>query len=508
MAAQLDRARARVRFLQHARCGNRRTPPRGGSEPSSPEDARRWHAACEHAVDRYLRPAGTPGVQGLPQSMSLRSLAEVTRWSRAALLLLPLVMGSALVGGAVSSRQRTHEASELLIRGQVDGFVRSLAQAFRSAEGIPAEDVLADALAELEGDGLRYIGLLDRSGAVRVEAGKASATSIDLSSIGSSRELIRLSDRMRVLVKLPPLGHARVPRSRPPRRANVWRLPPWLALEFEPVVADRLRKDADRAFVLSVIAAVALMAIAGVVYWQWRKRELLAASQERERRLAQLGEMSAVLAHEMRNPLASLKGHAQLLLERAEPDSRDWKKLERIVSEAKRLEQLSGTLLDFVRSGSIEPEPVKVLELARQAAADAGAQDPRISSSGPLERSVMLDPLRMNQVLVNLVQNAIEASGAEQPVEVDVELRGKTLLMRIRDHGPGLPPGQEAKIFDAFHTSKTHGTGLGLAIARRIVELHGGTLTAHNHAESGAVFVIELPVHWARPSLDARKGTS
>src|SRR5690606_6230871 len=124
MAAQLDRARARVRLLQHARCGNRRTPPRGGSEPSSPDDARRWHAACEHAVGRARRAAGTPRVQGWPRAMLLRSLAAVPGWSRAALLLLPLVMGSALVGGAVSSRQRTHEASELLIRGQVDGFVR------------------------------------------------------------------------------------------------------------------------------------------------------------------------------------------------------------------------------------------------------------------------------------------------------------------------------------------------------------------------------------------------
>jgi two-component system sensor histidine kinase HydH len=75
-----------------------------------------------------------------------------------------------------------------------------------------------------------------------------------------------------------------------------------------------------------------------------------------------------------------------------------------------------------------------------------------------------------------------------------VEYTERRLRIEIRDHGPGIAVGDEAKIFDAFRTNKTHGTGLGLAIAKRIVELHDGTLVGHNHPSGGAVFVIEIPV--------------
>jgi two-component system sensor histidine kinase HydH len=265
------------------------------------------------------------------------------------------------------------------------------------------------------------------------------------------------------------------------------------------VVADRLRNDADRAFALSAVTALVLMLVAGMLWWQLRRRELQVASLEHERRLAQLGEMSAVLAHEMRNPLASLKGNAQLLLEQLPSESREAKKAERVVSEATRLEALSRTLLDFVRSGSVERRPVDVVSLLRHAIDEVGPDRVELTTQGDVGRPVKLDSLRMNQVLVNLLENALDVSSDNQPVEVALEVRGQTLRVEVRDSGPGLEPGDEAKIFEAFHTKKTHGTGLGLAIARRIVQMHGGTLTARNHPEAGAVFVVELPGasgHW------------
>jgi signal transduction histidine kinase len=131
--------------------------------------------------------------------------------------------------------------------------------------------------------------------------------------------------------------------------------------------------------------------------------------------------------------------------------------------------------------------------LLRQAADAAAAGRVCITTNGSIEPNVMLDPLRMHQALVNLLQNAVQAGDAEQPIEVTIERTDRQLRIEIRDHGPGLPAGEEAKIFDAFYTSKTHGTGLGLAIARRIIELHQGTLTAHNHPNGGAVFVLEIP---------------
>ncbi|HEU5075469.1 MAG TPA: ATP-binding protein, partial [Polyangiaceae bacterium] len=214
----------------------------------------------------------------------------------------------------------------------------------------------------------------------------------------------------------------------------------------------------------------------------------------REQRLAQLGEMSAVLAHEMRNPLASLKGHAQLLLEKLPPDTREAKKAERIVLEATRLESLSSTLLDFVRSGRVERQPTDVLTLIQRAAEQVGAERVHIVAPSTPLRPVPVDPMRMHQVLVNLLQNAIHVSPADRGIEVVTNQAARSFTLEVRDHGPGLSPGDEQKIFEAFHTTKTQGTGLGLAIARRIVELHDGRISARNHPEGGAVFVVELPL--------------
>ncbi len=265
-------------------------------------------------------------------------------------------------------------------------------------------------------------------------------------------------------------------------------------MEFEPTVGDRLRADADRAFVLSLVTACLLTLVAGGLWYQLRRRELQARAAEREHRLAQLGEMSAVLAHEMRNPLASLKGHAQLLLEKLPPDSREAKKAERIVLESTRLEDLSSTLLDFVRSAEIDRKSTEVVPLIQQAADQVGSERVAVVAPGATLRPVALDPLRMHQVLVNLMQNALQVSPPDRGIEVSVKQTPRLLTLEVRDHGPGLKPGDEQKIFEAFHTTKTHGTGLGLAIARRIVELHDGRLGARNHPEGGAVFLIEVPL--------------
>ena len=430
--------------------------------------------------------------------MSVHGSSEISRWLRVGLLLLPVVMGVALVGGAWSDRQRTYEASELLVRGQADWFLRSAAQSFRTSEGPPDAAALGELLEELEGDGLRYVALLESDGSTSLEAGspfqRQLASGVGQPTPDGLIQVTRTGPRVRVTA-MPPLRRFSRP-NRPFRapRIDARRGRLLLAMEFEPTMADRLRSDADRAFALSVATALVLTLIAGALWYQLRRRELQARALEREHRLAELGEMSAVLAHEMRNPLASLKGHAQLLLEKLPQDTREAKKAERIVFEATRLEHLSTTLLDFVRSGTVEQQPSDVIALIRQAVDQVGTERVQLTLPGAPLSPVALDPLRMHQVLVNLLENAIQASSESQPVEVVARQTTRTLTLEVRDHGSGLKPGEEAKIFEAFHTSKTHGTGLGLAIARRIVELHGGALTARNHAQGGAVFTIELPL--------------
>lgn len=426
--------------------------------------------------------------------MTVSTSSATPRWLRLGLLLLPLCMGVALVTSSISDRQRAYAASDLLIRGQVDWLLRSLGQALRNAQGPADQGLLEEVLEDFEPEGLRYLALLDRGGSVRVSAGAgpAGVTPQVLPKQGSLLEIERVGARVRVTASPPKRRLRLVPgrRQRPNFEARQAR--PLLMVEFEPLLADTLRRDADRAFALSAVAALVLMLVAGALWWQLRRQELAARTLERERRLAQLGEMSAVLAHEMLNPLASLKGHAQLLVEQLPHDTREAKKAERIVNEAARLETLSTTLLDFVRSGTVERQSVEVMALVQRAAEQVGVE--RIAIDGPTDGvRASLDPMRMDQVLVNLLQNALQASNEDQPVTVTVSQTGKRLLIEVRDRGPGLTPGEEQHVFEAFHTKKTHGTGLGLAIARRIVELHEGRISASNHPDGGAVFVVELP---------------
>jgi two-component system sensor histidine kinase HydH len=222
------------------------------------------------------------------------------------------------------------------------------------------------------------------------------------------------------------------------------------------------------------------------------RREALERQAERDRRLASLGEMSAVLAHEMRNPLTSLKGHAQLLAESLPAESRDHAKAERVVTEAQRLERLTGDLLEFVRSGEIHRAPCNPEELVRESARAVDESRFDISAEDA-PSSWSLDRERMQQVLTNLMRNALQSSPADARVDARVRAFDGVLSIAVRDRGEGIAEGDSERIFEPFHTQRTRGTGLGLAVARRIVELHGGTIRAANHPEGGAVFRISIP---------------
>jgi len=419
--------------------------------------------------------------------MKVRSSNPIFRWLRVGLLLLSVCTGAVLVAGAHFHQKRTLEAADLLVQGQVDWTLRTLTEALRNTETPTDSNVIRDVLDELRDDGLESVALFESDGSVAAAAG---TTLVAPRIRGDRLQIARSQGRVVVTARLP----MRRARRHTLRDSNIEarRLPPFIAFQFRPLVADRLRKDADRTFAISVAVAAVLAVIAAGLWWQLERRERQAQAQENERRLAQLGMMSAVLAHEIRNPLASLKGQAQLLVEKL-PDGRELQKARRIVEEAIRLEVLSQTLLDFVRSGSVERQPADSLELLRKAAEAVVPERIRVSTKGPVDRPMMLDPLRIHQVLVNLFQNAVQASTSEQSIEATVERTERRLRIEIRDHGPGLASGDETKIFDAFQTKKTHGTGLGLAIAKRIVEMHDGTLVAHNHPGGGAVFVLEIP---------------
>jgi two-component system sensor histidine kinase HydH len=220
-----------------------------------------------------------------------------------------------------------------------------------------------------------------------------------------------------------------------------------------------------------------------------RQREHLAQRFAHERRLAALGEMTAVIAHEIRNPLASLKGHAQLLSRSLDEDPRRGK-ADLVVKEAVRLEDLLSDLLDFSRAGTLEPRTVSPVAVLRESA-DSVDPERIILHTEHAPESWQLDPARMQQALGNVLRNAVQAS-PEGGVDASVFAENGRLVFEVRDHGPGIPPGEEQRIFEPFHTRKTRGTGLGLSLVRRIVTQHGGTVEARNDPRGGAVFRISL----------------
>jgi two-component system, NtrC family, sensor histidine kinase HydH len=417
-----------------------------------------------------------------------------TRWARWGLLAATFAMGVSLLFTSWSSYQGAVQASATLTRGQGEALLRSLRVLARREPAPPQRADLEALLSEQASLGLRYVAVLDERNQRVIDAGTTlDGKPIDLSAGGGEPvTLIDLGPRVRMIVGRPPAPPGS-PRQEPPSAdRGERRRRPLVAIEFEPLMARQLSAGAARTLSFGAATAAGLMIIALLFSRLMLQREAAEQRLQEQRRLAALGEMSSVLAHELRNPLASLKGHAQLLAEHLPEESRDRRKADRIVVEAERLEALSTDLLDFSRTGPIdrqEADPAALLEAAAECV--DGSRVALSTSRAP--RRWPLDGDRMVQVLTNLLANAIQASAAGGTVEANVAAEDDALVFEVRDHGAGIPPGDEARIFEPFYTTRTSGTGLGLAVAQRIVEMHGGTIVAANAPDGGARLRVTIP---------------
>ena len=397
----------------------------------------------------------------------------------------------ALGATVMTSQQALSDASDVVVRGEGDLLIGALVADLTEEPAPISNDTLARALELHRDEGLRYVALADRDGRPLAEAGSAELSQLTQRPGESAIEGRRA--RMTSLLAPPPRRGMRPPRGATAVPHGARPGPALLVVELEPPVIETLRRDLRRIAIVAAGAAGVLLAFA--VAWSRSARRLAALEERaaREQRLVALGSMSSVMAHELRNPLASLKGHAQLLAEDLEDagDTKRQAKAERVVSEAERLELLTTTLLDFVRDGPIERESTTAADLVERSLADL-ARDRVKVDLGSTPPRVEVDVMRLARALHNLVDNALQAS-PEGAVELEVAADGPAdVTIKVRDHGPGLPPGAEAQIFEPFMTTRVRGTGLGLAVARRIAEQHGGTLTAENHPTGGALFTLRL----------------
>lgn len=215
-------------------------------------------------------------------------------------------------------------------------------------------------------------------------------------------------------------------------------------------------------------------------------------------RLSALGELSAGLAHEIRNPLGALEGAVQILKRPQLPQETRHEFTEMASNEVDRLKVLLTNFLDFARPQPPQrtlTEPKLLLEsVSKLASETAKMAKVRIQIETAGTEPIYIDAEQIKQVLLNLVLNAIQA----MPQGGEVILRGcrseEATILEVIDQGPGIPPENVERIFDPFFTTRAQGTGLGLSIAHQIVGRHGGEIVVLNNPGRGATFSIRLPL--------------
>ena len=203
--------------------------------------------------------------------------------------------------------------------------------------------------------------------------------------------------------------------------------------------------------------------------------------------LESLGEMSAGLAHEFKNAIATLQGYAQLL-QSLELNDKAQAAAESLLNEVRNLSSMVTAFLNFARPQPLQLEQVLVAELIADCAQELQLQ---LIIDADQTLTVRADERMLRTALLNLIRNAAEAN-PDGRVFVSAAHENGSIVIEVRDSGPGISPGDLQKIFIPFFTTKAKGHGIGLALTHRIITQHGGTLTAANSTQGGAVFTIKL----------------
>jgi PAS domain S-box-containing protein len=217
---------------------------------------------------------------------------------------------------------------------------------------------------------------------------------------------------------------------------------------------------------------------------------------------ALLGEVTAIFAHEVRNPINNISTGVQLVASRLGNQHPLYDSLDRVRKECLRLDQLMSDVLFFARPLELRMEPLDLVDMIRHLLSrwkprlkQAGVQcHTSFDSNTPVVRA---DPRTLEQVVVNLITNALQAMPDGGTLSVSLapsrDAQGEVAELKIADTGPGIPEDVATRIFDPFFTTKKDGTGLGLAISRRILMAHKGGIQVESYPDAGTVFTIRVP---------------
>jgi two-component system, NtrC family, sensor histidine kinase HydH len=266
-----------------------------------------------------------------------------------------------------------------------------------------------------------------------------------------------------------------------------------LVLHTSP--ADRIVSRASRVW-WTVGGVILLVWTTGVMLWHMFARYLrLQAEFERGKQMALIGRMTAVLSHEIRNALSSVKGYVQLMNETTSVSDVNKQGIAAILIGAGRIESLVDNLLLFSREETYDTKTVDVMEVLRNTLRfNAPSWKGQVVIEGGKEMNIAADTEKLERVIANGVRNGLQAMGEGGTVRLSAKEHGGWVYIMIEDTGRGIPAEDTSRLFTPFYTTKTDGTGLGLAYSEKVVKGMGGQINLSNRdGGPGAVLTIRLP---------------
>ena len=449
--------------------------------------------------------------------LSKDSVAVWLSWLLTGLILLLVCLFSALI---VRDYGRENEAARQTIQEKGSVLIRALESGARVGMGMRMHHSQLQALLEEMAwqPGVLWFAVTDEGGKIiahsdprRVGESLYPASTLRELNIGSEerwRRLEKPEPALEIYRQFRPLNggghHMRMMMRR--EAAGLRTQDPQVIF----IAFDTRELDADHA--RSLRNVVIMLCAAGVVmaatllaqFWfrrYHRSRKQLHEATARKEKLVALGHLAAGVAHEIRNPLSSIKGLAKYFAERTPADGEAHQLAQVMAKEADRLNRVVSELLELVRPAHLTYQSVDLndvithsLQLISQ---DAASRAITLAfTAQPALCRIQADPDRLKQVLLNLYLNAVHAIGRDGVITVAVRECGDgRVKVSVADSGKGMTAEQLQAIFTPYFTTKADGTGLGLAVVQNIVEQHGGTIHAESAPGEGALFTLYLPVN-------------
>lgn len=276
-----------------------------------------------------------------------------------------------------------------------------------------------------------------------------------------------------------------------------------LSSEYQAIYRVQTRVVLTSSAVMLILFLILLLVVRrGEDIIENRARERLKLEEQlaRAKHLSNLGEMTASISHEIRNPLGIIKSSAELLRKKIQQIDPSNPLPGIIVEEASRLNDIITDFLNFARPQRLDPRPGRlepVIEKTLQHL-EQECRERRIvirKQLDPYQGEIVIDNDMLHQALLNLLLNAMQAIGENGHIDITLTALNAHVALTLQDSGPGIPAEILDKIWDPFFTAKEKGTGLGLGIVKQIIEAHQGEITIDNTATGGAVVEIRLPLY-------------